>query len=220
LSAATGQIGPNALLQLAPVLERHGGAALREAVFLAGGVRGPVRTDGLIPEGPVAGVHQALRRLVPGPAPALAREAGLGTAEYILAHRIPRAAQAVLRALPRGLSARLLARAIARNAWTFAGSGRFSEVSPGRRVQRGVSHPPNPPWDISERKMKEVAVFEIADNPLVRGEVSARPVCDWHVAVFERLFAVLVDARVEVRETACCACGDAACRFEIRRPAG
>jgi divinyl protochlorophyllide a 8-vinyl-reductase len=35
-------------------------------------------------------------------------------------------------------------------------------------------------------------VFGIADNPVVRGEVAARPICDWHVAVFERLFADLV----------------------------
>jgi divinyl protochlorophyllide a 8-vinyl-reductase len=65
--------------------------------------------------------------------------------------------------------------------------------------------------------MTQVAVFEIADNPLVRGEVSQAPLCDWHAAVFRRLYSVLVDPRIEVRETACCACGDAACRFEVRR---
>jgi divinyl protochlorophyllide a 8-vinyl-reductase len=217
LSAAPGLIGPNALLQLAPVLERHGGAALRDAVFHAGGVWGPVRTDGLIPEGPVADVHQAMRRLVPGIAPDLAREAGEATADYILAHRIPGLAQAVLKTLPRVLAGRLLTRAIACNAWTFAGSGRFSVVAPVAASARGVSHPPHPPWDICEQK-KQVAVFEIAGNPLVRGEVSEAPLCHWHAAVFRRLYAVLVDPRIEVRETACCACGDAACRFEVTRP--
>jgi divinyl protochlorophyllide a 8-vinyl-reductase len=33
--------------------------------------------------------------------------------------------------------------------------------------------------------------------------------------VFERLFRALVTDRARVRETACCACGAEACRFEI-----
>jgi divinyl protochlorophyllide a 8-vinyl-reductase len=44
-----------------------------------------------------------------------------------------------------------LGKAIARHAWTFAGSGRFRVVAP--------------------------LVFEIADNPIVRGEVSDVPLC-------------------------------------------
>jgi bacteriochlorophyll 4-vinyl reductase len=34
-------------------------------------------------------------------------------------------------------------------------------------------------------------VFEIADNPVVRGEHSETPLCHWHAAVFERLFSAL-----------------------------
>jgi divinyl protochlorophyllide a 8-vinyl-reductase len=123
----------------------------------------------------------------------------------------------VLKALPPWASGPLLTRAIVRNAWTFAGSGRFSVGAAMAATEQGVSHPPHPPWGIFSKK-KQVAVFEIADNPLVRGEDSATPVCHWHAAVFRRLFAALVDPAVAVRETACCACGDAACRFEIRRP--
>ena len=191
-AAAAGRIGPNALLQLVPVLEHAGGVGLREAIFAAGGVRGLPGLDAMIPEGPVAAVHQALRARLPDRAAELATEAGARTADYILANRIPKPAQTLLRMLPRALSAPLLAEAIARNAWTFAGSGGFRVVS--------------------TRPM----VFAISDNPVVRGEVAATPVCHWHSAVFAGLFAALVDPRTQVAETACCACGAPACRFEVR----
>jgi divinyl protochlorophyllide a 8-vinyl-reductase len=87
----------------------------------------------------------------------------------------------------------VLAWAIAQNAWTFAGPGRFRVAT------------------------RRPLVFEIAANPLVRGEVASAPVCVWHAAVFARLFAVLVHPGTRVTETACCGCGDPACRFEIGR---
>ena len=187
---AEGRIGPNALLQLVPVLEAAIGARLTAQLFAQAGVD-RVPHDAMIAEGPVALVHQSIRARLPDRAPALLRQAGLGTGDYILAHRIPKVAQRLLRLLPRRLAARLLARAIARNAWTFAGSGQFRIVS--------------------VRPM----VFEIGDNPVVRGEVALHPICDWHVAVFERLFAELTDPQVTVTETACCACGAPACRFAL-----
>lgn len=52
--------------------------------------------------------------------------------------------------------------------------------------------------------------LSIAANPL-----ALAPGCHWHAAVFERLFAALVWPGATVRETACCAAGDAACRFTI-----
>jgi len=90
-----------------------------------------------------------------------------------------------------GLAMRALSTAIARHAWTFAGSGRFRVLRPG--------------------------VFEIADNPIIRGERSDVPLCHWHAAVFERLFRVLVDDRLRCVETRCGAMGDDACRFEVVR---
>ena len=187
---AEGRIGPNALLQLVPVLEAAIGARLTAQLFAQAGVD-RVPQDAMIAEGPVALVHQSIRARLPDRAPALLRQAGLGTGDYILAHRIPKVAQRLLRLLPRRVAARLLARAIARNAWTFAGSGQFRIVS--------------------VRPM----VFEIADNPVIRGEAALHPVCDWHVAVFQRLFAALVDPQATLTETACCACGAPACRFVL-----
>lgn len=187
-------IGPNALLQLIPVLDRVGGPDLRTRIFARAGVfEIPEGAGGLIPEGPVARVHQELRRELPDMAPMLAWEAGKRTGDYILINRIPRGAQALLKALPAWAAAPILARAVAKHAWTFAGSGRFSVVS------------------------TRPLVFTLADNPVVRGEHADHPLCHWHAAVFERLFTRLVDPRLRCAETACCAMGASACRFELSR---
>lgn len=193
MTATAGQIGPNALLQLIPVLEAAGSAALARDLFAAARAEVPDPALGLVPEAPVARVHHGVRARFGTGAEALLFEAGLRTADYILAHRIPKPAQTLLRWLPPALGAPILARAIARNAWTFAGSGQFA-IAPGR--------PPR---------------FDLADNPLIRGERSPIPLCHWHRAVFERLFRTLIDDRLRCRETACCASGAPACRFALQR---
>ncbi len=146
----------------------------------------------MIPETDAAHLHQLLRRTAPDLAADLASEAGRGTADYILAHRIPKPVRIVLKLMPAPLAARVLSQAIAKHAWTFAGSGAFRVVSP---------------W-----------CFDIADNPIVRGEHSAVRLCHWHAAVFERLYQVLVHPRCCCRETNCCAMpGQDRCRFAITR---
>jgi divinyl protochlorophyllide a 8-vinyl-reductase len=185
-----GRIGPNAILQLVDVLERRGEVELCRAVLAEAGVERPARDAGMLPETDCAAVHQALRRLSPE-AEALLAEAGSATGTYILAHRIPKAAQALLRLLPGMLATPVLTKAIAKHSWTFAGSGEFCVAS---------SRP---------------LVLAVARNPLVAGWRADRPQCIWHVSVFERLYGRLVLPQVSVRETACCACGDPACRFEV-----
>jgi divinyl protochlorophyllide a 8-vinyl-reductase len=187
-----GRIGPNALTQLLPLLERAGGVEMRETLLARAGVFEMPDMTGLIDEEPVARLHRAMRAEMPELAPSLAWEAGVRTADYILAHRIPKPVQAVLKRLPAWAAGPVLSKAIAKNAWTFAGSGRFVVVRA---------------WP---------AVFEIHDNPVVRGEHAEGPLCHWHSGVFERLYRVLVSDRARVREVACCACGDPACRFEVR----
>ncbi len=186
-----GLIGPNAILQLLPVLEQAGGAALRDQVLVSAGLMGPPSDTGMMPEGPAARVHRALRAIEPELAPALAWAAGVRTAEYIMVRRIPRAAQIVLRLLPARFSGPLLTKAIAKHAWTFAGSGTFAVAGP--------------------------LAFEIVDNPIVRGETSELSLCHWHRAVFETLFRRLVDDRLRCEEQTCCAMGAPACRFVLRR---
>lgn len=185
-----GRIGPNAILQLMDVLERRGEAELCRAVLAGAGVARPPRDAGMLPESDCAAVHQALRRLSPA-AEALLAEAGLATGDYILAHRIPKMAQVALRLLPGALATPVLTKAIAKHAWTFAGTGEF-RVESGRPL-----------------------VLSVARNPLVAGWRAERPQCVWHVSVFRRLYGRLVWPEVEVREVACCACGDPMCRFEL-----
>lgn len=191
MTGAVGRIGPNAILQLVDVLERDGRSDLLRDVLARAGVARPPADAPMLPQADCAAVHLALREQVPEDAPALLRAAGLATGDYILAHRIPKPAQAILRLLPPGLAGRVLSRAIAHHAWTFAGTGRFS---------------------VTGHKPLE---FTLADNPLITGLRADSPQCVWHCAVFERLFSRLVARDVQVRETACCACGDKACQFRI-----
>jgi divinyl protochlorophyllide a 8-vinyl-reductase len=119
------------------------------------------------------------------------RDAGRRTADYLLANRIPKPVQAVLKLLPPRMAAMILVSAIRRNAWTFAGSGVFG------------AHSGAP------------TIFEIRGNPLCAGETSPAPVCAWHAAVFERLFQKLVSRRARVTETECEASGADCCRFVV-----
>lgn len=194
MSAGTARIGPNAILQLVPVVEEAAGRDIAAHVLAMAGVfELPDADAGLMDEAPAARLHQALRLELPEVAPMLAWEAGWRTGDYILANRIPQAAQRLLRVLPARLAAPVLARAVEKHAWTFCGSGRFDLVST---------------WPV---------VFEIGDNPVVRGERSDVPLCHWHVAVFERLFSALCGPAWRCEETQCCAQGATACRFEMTR---
>lgn len=190
-AAGDARIGPNAILQLVAVLDREGPGS--GAAFLrAAHVTLPPATA-MAPEADCRAAHLALRRLRPD-APALLHAAGLATGDYILAHRIPGPAQRLIRALPRTFAARLLSAAIARHAWTFTGSGRFRIAA------------------------RRPLTFEIAGNPLCPDEADG-PACQWHAAVFERLFARLVWPDVSVTETACAAVAGDCCRF-VLHPSG
>jgi divinyl protochlorophyllide a 8-vinyl-reductase len=147
----------------------------------------------MVDEREVAALHRALREAFDTEhARRLSRSAGERTGAYLLAHRIPRPVQVLLRRLPAALAARVLLSAIRRHAWTFAGSGRFSARS-GRPLR-----------------------LAIAGNPMCRGVLSAAPACEYYAATFERLFRELVHPRARVVEAACEAMGAPACRFEVR----
>jgi divinyl protochlorophyllide a 8-vinyl-reductase len=146
----------------------------------------------MVDEREVIALHAAVRRrLTPQAARGVAHAAGLATADYLLEHRIPGAAQLVLRALPAPLASRLLLAAITRHAWTFAGSARFTAHS---------GHP---------------VLLRLEGCPICRGAQSAAPLCEYYAATFTRLYSSLVHPRAEARETACMATGAAACEFRI-----
>jgi divinyl protochlorophyllide a 8-vinyl-reductase len=186
------RIGPNSVLQLVPLLDEALGTEERERLMRLSGLDRLPDDDGLMAEEPAAALHQALRAEHPRVAPIMTRQAGERTGDYIIRHRIPVAALRVMRTLPPWLSGHLLAKVIERHAWTFAGSGEF------RIVQRSP------------------LIFELRDNPVVRGERAEAPICHWHAAVFERLFTHIVDENLRCVELQCCASGADSCLFEIR----
>ena len=193
-TAAPHRIGPNAITRVAEAL----GPGLAAPVFQRAGLGAYLAAppQAMVDEREVMALHAALRAtLGDAQAQRVAAEAGRRTAVYLLAHRIPALAQRVLKALPARLAARALLKAIGGHAWTFAGSGQFA-------VQ------------ISADRARPV-VLTITHNPLCRGVHRAVPGCDYYRAVFEVLFRTLVHPNATVRETACEACGDPACVFEV-----
>mgnify|MGYP001827888682 CR=1 FL=1 len=181
-------VGPNAVIQLADALrDMHGTGAARQVFECAGFAelldQPPTQ---MINERIPAALFTALWQNLPDEsATRIAKAAGQRTADYILANRIPRAVQIILRRLPAPIAAPILLAAINKNAWTFVGSGTC-------RTSAG-----------------QPAVIEISDNPL------AMPDCVWHQAVFERLFRELVSLATVVRHSMCCTRGDPLCHFEL-----
>ncbi|KIZ40098.1 MULTISPECIES: bacteriochlorophyll 4-vinyl reductase [Rhodopseudomonas] len=191
-AAATAKIGPNAVTQLINALDAAGLQPAAAAIFAEAGIADWLSDPptAMVDERPVALLHQTLRKMLsPQQSVEILADAGRRTADYILAFRIPKPAQFVLKLLPAPLAARMLVAAIRAHAWTFAGSGRFSGL-----IGKSVT-------------------FEIAANPLCAGEHSDSLVCVWHAAVFQRLFQVLVSPNTRVVETSCGARGDDCCRF-------
>src|SRR5579875_3340062 len=156
------RIGPNAATQLIAALRQAGETETLERLFGEAGraawLRDPPQR--MLAADDAARLHVGLRRLLPeARAEAALREAGRLTGLYLLAHRIPRPAQAALKLLPKRWAAWALTRAIAAHAWTFAGAGRF-EADVGRAAR-----------------------IAIHDNPLCAGLRAAAPACVWHAAV-------------------------------------
>lgn len=191
---APARIGPNAITRIAEALTRRCGEGTAVEVFAFAGLAAYLREppQGMVDEEEARRLHGTLRARLGERAAEVSRDAGLATAEYLLAHRIPKRAQWLLVRLPARLACRLLLAAIARHAWTFAGSGTF-EAMAGRP-----------------------AILTIRDNPLCRGVRTSRPACDYYAATFERLFQVLVHPASRATEVRCEARGDDACVFELR----
>jgi divinyl protochlorophyllide a 8-vinyl-reductase len=98
----------------------------------------------------------------------------------------------MLKIMPRPITARILAAAIARHAWTFSGSGEFSyEFSPHPRLR-------------------------IAGSPICKGLHTETPACAYFAATFERVFAEMLGPALSVAEVECEATGAPACVFEVR----
>jgi divinyl protochlorophyllide a 8-vinyl-reductase len=189
-----GRIGPNAITRVAEALRARLGEESTVAIFRAAGLAGYLTAapDGMVREEEVGSIQAQLReRLGASLAGEISLDAGRRTGDYLLANRIPPIAKFLLKLLPPSMSARTLASAISRHAWTFAGTGTFS-YSPGR------------PFGLV-----------IAGCPLCRNFQSGGPACDYYAGTFERIFSVLVSPHCHVTETECVAAGGTACRFQV-----
>lgn len=190
----TGMIGPNAITRIVEALDEVESPQSTRRIFGASGLAAYLseRPTEMVDEHEVTRLHRVLHdELGDRRARSVGRIAGLLTADYLLHCRIPPLAQIVLRCCPSGLASRALANAIARNAWTFVGTGTFS-ARHGRPT-----------------------TFTLRDCPICRGQRSAEPYCDFYAATFERLYSRLVDRRARVTEIGCQAMGAPACAFEI-----
>ena len=187
-----GIVGPNAVLQLNAPLRAAGGDPLLEDVFRQAELLQYLATPPvvMVPQEQARRLFGAVREVLgPETGDDVLREAGKGTAAYVMANRIPVAIRSLLRLLPPRPSATLLLAAIERHAWTFAGSGRCSV-----------------------HRVGPTATLEIEHNPL------ATPGCAWHEGVLEHLFRQLVSNKTDLRHDDCEARGGECCRFELSIP--
>jgi len=157
------------------------------------GLNFPEESAGRLIQREVIALQQSLRSTLGlDEAKAVSFDAGLRTGDYLLANRIPKGAQRILKLLPPGPASGILLKAVAKHAWTFSGSGQFG-FETGRPVR-----------------------VTITGCPICRGAVADTAVCHFYTGCFQRLFRVLVSARTEVAEVQCQATGADACVFEMR----
>jgi divinyl protochlorophyllide a 8-vinyl-reductase len=188
--AAPGHVvGPNAILQTAEALRAEGGAPLARAVFDRAGL-GPMLDappTAMVPERDAAALHRAVAETL---APERAAAVAQEGGRLTGAYILAHRIPAPAQRLLRALPAAL------------AGPLLLSAIRRHAWTFAGSGR-----VTIGWRPMDLV----ITANPL------ATPGCPWHRAVLQTLFRRLVAPDIRVVETACCAYGAAACRFEMRR---
>jgi divinyl protochlorophyllide a 8-vinyl-reductase len=192
---AGGRIGPNAIIQtVAALRERLGGAGADAFLERTGHaeLRSALPHD-MVDEAQVNTLMRSVfAELGQDAALEVLDRSGALTGAYLLTNRIPKPAHILLPLLPARIALRILAGAIGKHAWTFAGTGHVA-FTPG----------PEP-------------AFSITGCPLCRGLTADRPVCPFYRATFAFLLRALVSRSTQVTETACQAAGAPACRFTIR----
>lgn len=194
--AAPARIGPNSIVRVAEALAELQDADTRSRVFERAGLAQYLHRppESMVDEREVAALHQALREILGiEQARRIGRDAGRRTGDYLLAVRIPAFAQRILKLLPARLAERALLKAIAGNAWTFAGSAAFS-ARPGRPTR-----------------------LTLVGSRVCLGAHEREPLCDFYAGTFERLLRALVDPSTRVVEVQCQGKGDSECVFEAYR---
>lgn len=160
-------IGPNAVLQTVAAMEARLGRAETRAILDDAQIAALPSGEAMIPEVQALRLHRWLALHEPIGSFGIAEDAGARTADYIIAHRIPRPAVWLLRHLPAMLAAPLLMAAIRQHAWTFIGAGQFAAQGAWRfTIDRTC-----------------------ADDAVVPPD----SLFHWYAAVFTRLYRKLVD---------------------------
>ena len=191
-SETAGRIGPNAILQTVAVIRARFGDAAASRVLAGTPWRLEHLPDEMVPERDVLTVvHATLRDLGYEQGHRVMDAAGARTARYLLAQRIPKAAQCIMKLVPAPIALRILLTAIQRNSWTFAGSATFV-------VRYGGP-----------------AVVEFHDCAMCRGLHGTASACAFYEATFRELLLALVSPRARVIETACMAADAECCRFQL-----
>ncbi|MEO0384832.1 MAG: bacteriochlorophyll 4-vinyl reductase [Pseudomonadota bacterium] len=174
-----GRIGPNAVLQVFNALEeRQGAQEVTRLAKLAGLTHYREQAPAtMVDERDVVALHRAVRsRMTVNEGDQVLWRAGERTADYILANRIPKAVQVLLRALPAKPASRLLLKAIAKNAWTFAGSGTFAFTA------------------------GKPATLTLADCPACTEVYRQDERCLYYAATLQGLFQALVHPRARIED--------------------
>lgn len=166
-------IGPNAVLKTVEVMEERLGHAETAAILADAQIARLPSGEHMIPEVEALRLHRWLALHDPMGAEVITEEAGARTADYIIAHRIPKPAAALLRCLPAGAAAPLLMAAIRKHAWTFIGAGLFQ---------------PESAW-----------AFTIDRHGAGDTLPPPESLFGWYAAVFTRLFRVLVTSNCRCR---------------------
>lgn len=161
-------IGPNAVLQSVKVMREALGERRTQAVLCDAQIHVLPKGDCMIPEVDAIRLHRWLALHEPLDCLEIAERSGGLTADYIIEHRIPKPAAALLRALPAAVAAPMLMRAIRRHAWTFIGAGVFT---------------PRNAWQFRIDRSE-------ADDAVMPPE----SLIHWYAKVFERLYRQLVSA--------------------------
>lgn len=193
-ASETPVIGPNAVTRLAEALVEMEGPARCTEIFGKAGLACYLSDppQEMVPEEHVAELHKVMHGVLGGCcARAVGWRAGELTGAYLLANRVPKLAQVLLRHTPKAVSVRLMAAAIAGHAWTFTGGGTL-----GWRCGRTL-------------------FITIRGSPVARRLQTGEPACSYYAATFEAIFTAVVGPGVAVHERACEATGAEACLFEV-----
>jgi len=196
VTASAGRIGPNAIIQTAAALRARVGEVHAQALVVGATGRGlgALPTE-MVDEAEVNRLVRALAHdLDPALFEAVLRDAGRRTADYLMAHRIPRLAQRLMGLLPPALALRVLLAGIMRHTWTFAGSAAVTLRRP-----RGAP-----------------LTLEMRHCPMCRGMRTGTATCHFYAATLEHLLTTLVTPAARVVETSCEATGGPACAFALR----